>query len=172
MPCLRSAQAREVRPAGGATGDPREQDVRRPSPGLLGERVPPVRLEQRPGPTDTLPGERPGEAADVSLERGLQVRVDDCRVPPLVLAPDRRHVVREGDGHTWKHILDDVPDTNLVLRVQVREEGADGDRHVAPVEIELPQRLRQPLGVQRSLDLPLLVEPLHDPEAVWSLDER
>ena len=62
------------------------------------ERVAAVRLEQRPRRRAiALLVERRRDAGDVVVEQRLQVRVDDRGRAPLVLAPDRRDLVRERD---------------------------------------------------------------------------
>ncbi len=106
------------------------------------------------------------------VQRGLQVGVDDRRVPALVLPPDRGDLVRERDRQRRQDVTGDVANAALVLRVEVGEEQADGERDPIAVELERPERIAQGDLVERDLRPSLFVQTLDHAEAVRSLDQR
>ncbi len=105
---LAAGGARHVRAADRAAGDAREQQVRGALARLVGERVPAVRLEQRPAAGHALRVERGRDAVHVALEERLRVRVDGRGRAALVLAPDRRDLVRERDRQVGEPLAQQV----------------------------------------------------------------
>ena len=139
--------------------------------GLLAERVPAVRLEQRAGRSDGTRREGRLEPGDVVVEQRLQVGVDDHGRAALVLAPDRRDLVRERYGRPVV-LLQQLAGGELVGRLEVREQVTDGDRGTPAVQVSARELLPQPVAVERD-ELPaLLVQPLVDADAVAARDER
>jgi hypothetical protein len=94
-----SDRARDRRAADAAAGDPGEEEVRRARASLGCERPAAVRLQERPATGDAGFGERARDPVDVLREERLGEGVDGHGRATLVLAPDRRHLVRERDRH-------------------------------------------------------------------------
>ena len=136
----RAGAARVPRAADGATGDSGEEEVSRAPAGLLAERVSAVRLEQRAGRSHGTRREGRLEPGDVVVEERLQVGVDDHGRAALVLAPDRRDLVRQRYGRPVV-VLQQLAGGELVGRLEVREQVADGDRGSPAVQVSARELL-------------------------------
>ena len=167
----------EVLPGDDAAGQPGEEELDRLRLGRVGRGLAAVRFHQRPGDVETGLGEGGEGVLDVALHDRFHIAVGDDGAAPLVLPPDRRDLVREGDRHAWEAPFQELAQPQLVGRVDVGEEEADGDGGVALGVVrdalcdaagEILQRLIGEGDERPAVE----IEPLRDPEAVASLDER
>ena len=158
---------REEAGADDTAGEPRQEQAAGAAPGLLGAQVAAVRREQVPAlDARVLPDHRP-HAVDVDLDQRLDVRVGDRRARPLVLAPDRRDLVRDGDRQVGRDLPDRVCDRLLVRRVEVREQARHGDdRAVAGQRAELLAQLLERRRLEVLDDLAFVVDAAGDGQAV------
>ena len=85
--------------------------------------------------------------------------------------------MRKGDRHAWETLVQELAQPQLVGRVDVGEEEADGDGGVALGVVRHPLRdaageILQRLVGERDERPAVEIEPLRDPKAVAPLDQR
>ena len=163
--------AREVGAADHASGEPGEQQVDRPF-GRLGEPGgAAVRLEQRTGAAHVAFAQRLADAPAVAAQQRLQVGVGEGGAGALVLAPQRRDPVREGDRDGGKAPLQERAERKLMGRVEIGEQQADRDRVGAALG-DLRRELLHGRGLQRHHHLALGVDTLGHGQAASAPDQR
>ena len=146
---------------------PRLQRVDGPHRSIGGGHHPARRLHDRQGAAP----QAAMEVAHVLRHEGTDVGVDDCSRRPLVLLLLAEDLGRERHGDARKLVAQDLAETPLVLRVEVRVQQAHGnglDRRV-PKPGRDRARLRLAEG---SLDRAVREHPLADLEAEMPFDER
>ena len=121
----------EVLPGDDAAGQPGEEELDRLGLGRVGGGLAAVRFHQRPGSVELRLGEGGEGILDVALHDRLDVAVGDDGAAPLVLPPDRRDLMRQGDRHVREARFQELAQPQLVGRVDVGEEETDGDGDVA-----------------------------------------
>ena len=150
-PSRRAAGAREPRPADRAAGDAGEQQ-RRPAgrAASAASACPPFDFSSDHDARDALRRRAPRRARRRRRShQRLEVGVDGRRRAALVLAPDRRHLVRERHRHARPQLGQQLARPQLVLRVEVGEQVTHGDRGAPASPAPPEQHGAQRLAVER-----------------------
>ena len=111
------------------------------------------------------------QVVEVPVDDRPESRVERRRRRPLVLADDRRDLVREREERVRGDPLHDLPDLALGGRVGERPERADTDR-VHLFGHERLHRRGDVVFVRRRLHVAIRVGPLLDPDDQRALDDR
>ena len=111
------------------------------------------------------------EPAHVARDHGPHERVETDGREALVLPVLRQDVGRNREERLWKLLAHDAGDSLLVLRIQEREEEADGDGLDARL-LQLPDLLARFLLVERDQYRPVLRDPLGNRQPVAAPHDR
>ena len=156
---LEAGFVREVGAADHSAGEPGEQQLHRPLRRLRQPGGAAVRLEQRAGASDAVFAQRGADARTVAAQQRLQVGVGEGGAGALVLAPQRRDAMREGDRDGRKTPFQERAERKLMDRVEIGEQQTHRDRLGTSVGDLRRQSLHR-RRFQRRHHLALGVDPL------------
>ena len=159
-----------------AAGETRQEELRRAVGGDLAQRLPAVRLHHAELCPELARLQVRIEVAEEVRQLGLDGRSEDRRRRAGVFTPDRRDLVREGDGEIRERGSECRPDALLVLGIEVAEEQVDRDRERRrrrPVQLADRADDALDLGVLEDIDhIAPVIDPLAETETVSALHPR
>ena len=168
---LEARFAGEVGAADHPAGEAREQQLNRPLRRLRQAGGAAVRLEQRAGAAHAPLLQRVADAPAVAAQQRFQVGVGHGGAGTLVLAPQRRHPMREGNRDGGEAPLQERAELQLMGRVEIGEQQTYRDRLGASLR-HLRCELLHGRRFEREQHLALGVDPFGHGETVAALDQR
>src|SRR5712664_2455297 len=113
------------------------------------------------------------DPGDVLADHGLDEGVSDRGAGPLVLAPNRRHLMRCRHDGVWSDRADEGCDAPLVIGAQIGEQAADRDDGRLFASVREPSSDRLQTRLVKRLDLAaVVIDPAAHADAVTSPDKR